>query len=239
MASLPGLARGAPAVAVALASALAAGGGCAGARAPAPPPQDDPAATPVEVTRAFYAALHGFDAPRAAALVASPSAPRATAAFVTMARAYESVERALQARYGRAVEGVGYDARVAAENAALMEARAQVDGDAATVTGRGMGLASLRRTPGGWRVLLDDALGTEAGLAALERDAEASRRAAERVVPTIQGGLFDDPDDALQAFRNELASGSSGEAPDLPDGPQERGGPDEAGAPQRSSPVPL
>jgi hypothetical protein len=238
MASLRGLAREARPRALALGLALA-GAGCAAARGAKAAPQDDGAASPVEVTRAFYSALHAFDAPGAAALVASPSAARATAAFVAMARAYESVERALQARYGREVEGVGYDARVAAERAALAEARARVEGDGATVTGKGPALATLRRTPEGWRVLLDDALGTEEGLAALEREAEASRRAAERVVPAIQGGLFDTPEDALQAFRNELASGGASEPPDLPSAPPEPGGESSQGSGARPPPVPL
>jgi hypothetical protein len=59
-----------------------------------PAPAEGGPGSPVAVTRAFYAALHAGDAPRAAALVGSPNAARATQAFVALAQAYEAVERA-------------------------------------------------------------------------------------------------------------------------------------------------
>jgi hypothetical protein len=113
---------------------------------------------------------------------------------------------------------VGYASRVAAERAALAGADAAVEGDRATVTGGGSTLASLQRIGGAWKVVLEDALATDEGVAALEAEADASRRAAERVVPAIRGGLYDSADDALEAFRNELSTAGVGEEPDLPPG---------------------
>ena len=197
----------------------------------APAPAEDAAGSPLSVARAFYGALHGGDAPRAAALVASPHAARAAEAFVAMAKAYQSVEDALHARFGPEVEGVGFAARVAAERAALREATATVEGDRATVTGRGGTLATLRRVGGAWKVTLDDALASEEGIMALASEAEASWRAAERVAPAIRAGRFDTADDALQTFRNELAMAGANEVRDRAAPPAED--------PQTAEPAPL
>jgi hypothetical protein len=203
------------AVAATLTLTLAGAASCAGRR-----PRSaaaDPSATPLEVTRAFYRALHQGDASAAAELVDLPEAGRATTSFVKMARAYETLENALAERYGRAAAGVvGYAERVAAEDEALRSAHAEVHGDAATVLADGSTLARLHRVKGAWRLALDEALSTDVGLAALGRQADAIATAAERVTPAIRGGLFPDPQDALEAFHNEAELAEQGATSDLP-----------------------
>lgn len=197
--------------AVAALAALTALAACAGARSRSPAPGEG---TPVEVASAFYRALHAGDAPGAARLVDGPRAGEATAAFVSMARAYEQLEQALTARFGReAARAVGYAERVAAEDEALQSARAEVQGDTATVLSDDRPLATLRRVKGAWRVVLEEALSSDEGLTALGAEAEASAAASSRVAPAIRGGLFDDPEDALEAFRNEVEVARGSAAP--------------------------
>ncbi len=221
---------GAAALLVALAIGCAAGGrvapaGGEGAAAAA--------GSPIEVTRAFYGALHDGDAERAARLVESPNAATATASFVKLAKAYEALEGALRDRFGPgAAHAVGYADRVAAEVDALRVAESIVKGDRALVTAGDHTLATLRRVDGAWRIVLEDALTSEQGLRTLVLEADAARNAAERVVPGIRSGLFDGPEDALEAFRNELAARIQGEQPELPPSPE----PPAAGAPES---VPL
>lgn len=199
----------------AVATALAVAASCSGGRPR--PAAADPSAAPLEVTRAFYRALHHGDASAAAELVDLPEASRATTSFVKMARAFETLEIALVERFGRAAAGVvGYAERVAAEDEALRSARAEVRGDAATVLADDSPLARLRRVKGAWRLALDEALSTEAGLETLGRQADASAAAAERVAPAIRGGLFPDPQDALEAFHNEAEVVEQGATSDLP-----------------------
>ncbi|HYS83200.1 MAG TPA: hypothetical protein VEM76_21030 [Anaeromyxobacteraceae bacterium] len=201
--------------AVAAALALAGAASCAGGRPRTP--AADPSATPLEVTRAFYRALHQGDATSAAQLIDLPEAGRATGSFVEMARAFETLENAIVERFGRAGAAVvGYAERVAAEDEALRTARAEVRGDTATVLADHNPLARLRRVNGSWRLALDEALSTEIGLATLARQADASAAAAERVVPFIRAGLFADPRDALEAFHNEAELAEQGATSDLP-----------------------
>jgi hypothetical protein len=213
--------------AVAVALTLAGAASCAGGRPR--PTAADPSATPLEVTRAFYRALHQGDASAAAELVDLPEAGRATTSFVEMARAYETLENALAERFGRAAAGVvGYAARVAAEEQALRSAHAEVRGDTATVLADDSTLARLRRVNGAWRLALDEELSTEVGLATLGRQADAVATAAQRVAPAIRAGLFPDPQDALEAFHNEAELAEQGATSDLP-----RLGP----SPEKPSPV--
>jgi len=79
----------------------------------------------------------------------------------------------------------------------------------------------LHRIEGVWRVSLDEALATERGVAGLALEAEASAQAATRVSPAIRHGLFDGPEDALEAFRNEVSLLMEGAQPDLPRSPPE------------------
>ena len=174
-------------------------------------------ATPVEVTRAFYRALHARDATAAGRLVATAQGGAAAASFIELAAAYQSLEATLRERFGdSAARAVGYAERVAAEERALQEATEAVSGEQATVTAGDHRLAALRRVGGAWRVVLDEALTSDAGLAALAAEAGASRRAVERVAPAIRAGLFDDPEDALEAFRNEVSVAMGGGSPELP-----------------------
>jgi hypothetical protein len=202
-------------------AALFALASCAGAR-PQPGAEEG---TPVAVTRAFYGALHAGDAAGAARLAEGPHAGEVTAAFVEMAHAYSTVERALAARFGPdAARAVGYAERVKAEDEALRTARAEVKGDAATVLSDDHPMATLRRVRGAWRVELEDALLSGQGLAALAGEARASATAAEKVAPAIRGGLFDDAENALEAFRDELELARGGSSPgEL--APEERTGP--------------
>jgi hypothetical protein len=194
--------------------ALAAAASCAGGPRPA---ATAPAATPLQVTRAFYRALHQGDASAAAQLVDPPEAGRATTSFVKLARAFETLENAMAARFGREAAGVvGYAERVAAEDEALRSAREEVRGDTATVLADDSPLGRLRRVKGAWRLTLEEALSTAAGLGALDRKADASAAAAERVAAAIRGGLFADADDALEAFHNEAELAEQGATSDLP-----------------------
>lgn len=201
---------------------LALATACAGPGAPrrqAGPAKD---ASPLEVARAFYGALHGGDAEGAARLVGSPHARSATASFVKLANAYRELEAAVSDRFGtEAARVVGYAHRMAAEADALRSAAAQVNGDDAVVTSGGQTLATLHRIEGVWRVSLDEALATERGVAGLALEAEASAQAATRVSPAIRHGLFDGPEDALEAFRNEVSLLMEGAQPDLPRSPPE------------------
>jgi hypothetical protein len=179
-------------------------------------------AAPIEVARAFYGALHAGDAKTAAELVGSPRARSATDSFVKLANAYRELERAVGGRFGAdAARAVGYSDRVAAEDEALRRASQEVKGDEATVTAGEQTLAALRKVNGAWRIVLEEALSSERGLAGLVLEAEASRQAVERVTPAIQQGLFDAPEDALEAFRNEVAVQMQGAQPDLPRDPAE------------------
>lgn len=194
------------------AAALAAALACAGAR-----PRPEAAESPVEVTRAFYRALHARDAAAAAALVDGPRAREAADAFVRMSSAYASLEQALTARFGPgAAREVGYAERVAAEEDALRGARAEVGDDTATVFSEDDPLATLRRAGGRWRIALREALASGDGLSALAGEAAASAAAAERVAPAVRGGLFDSAGDAVEAFRSELEVAREG-APGAPD----------------------
>jgi hypothetical protein len=178
------------------------------------------ASEPLEVARGFYGALHSGDASRAARYVASSNAGPATAALVTLSRAYQSLEAAMRDRFGAAAaRAVGYTDRVAAEDAALAAARADVDGDRAVVRAGDETLATLHRVRGTWRIVLEDALATDQGIAALVLEAESCRDAAARVIPAIRGGLFDAPQDALEAFKNDVALRMQGARPDLPRAP--------------------
>lgn len=195
--------------------ALFAAASCAGGHAR--PEATAPAPTPLQVTRAFYRALHQGDASAAAQLVDPPEAGRATTSFVKLARAFETLENAVAARFGREVAGVvGYAERVAAEDEALRSAREEVRGDTATVLADDSPLARLRRVKGAWRLTLEEALSTAAGLGALDRQADASAAAAERVAAAIRGGLFADAEDALEAFHNEAELAEQGATSELP-----------------------
>jgi hypothetical protein len=177
----------------------------------------DPGGDPLAVARAFYSALHRADARAAGTLVAGPDAGPALVALVTLARAYQSLEGAIRERFGAgAAREVGYSDRVAAEDAALAAARADVQGDRAVVRAGEETLATLARVRGRWRVQLEDALTSDEGVAALVREAESSRDSAARVTPAIRGGLFDSAADALEAFKNGVALGMQGAAPELP-----------------------
>lgn len=212
--------------AAALGLALACAG-TGGARRPQLEPAA-PAASPLEVTRAFYVALHGGDAEAAAKLVGSPNARSATQSFVSLANAYHELELAVVERFGpEAARAVGYRERIAAEDEALRAATVRESGEDAVVTSvGGQTLATLRKVDGSWRVLLDDALSTEGGTAALALEAAASSEAASRVAPAIRHGLFDAPEDALEAFRNEVSVGLQGGRPDLTE-PPEKPAPDD------------
>ncbi len=205
--------------AAALALALACAG--PGARRPEGTPAA-PASSPLEVTRAFYGALHGGDAEAAAKLVGSPNARPATHAFVRLANAYHELELAVTERFGpEAARAVGYGERIAAEDEALRAATARESGEDAVVTSAGgQTLATLRKVGGAWRVLLEDALSTERGTAALTLEAAASWEAASRVAPAIRHGLFDAPEDALEAFRNEVSVALQRGPPDLTEPPE-------------------
>lgn len=210
----------------ALAAAAVVALACAGAGAPGREGGGvAPAASPLDVTRAFYAALHGGDAQGAAKLVGSPRALSATESFVKLALAYRDLELAVRERFGPdAARTVGYADRIAAEDEALRRATAQVKGDDATIRANGETLALLRRMDGAWRIQLEDAFATESGMAGLVREAEASTEAAARVAPAIRQGLFDGPEDALEAFRNEVSLRMEGAQSDLPGPPQPRPG---------------
>jgi hypothetical protein len=169
------------------------------------------------VARAFYGALHAGDAESAAKLVGSPQARSAVDSFVKLGNAYRELERAVGERFGaEAARTVGYTDRIAAEDEALREATAQVKGGEATVTHGGKTLATLQRIDGAWRVVLEEALATERGMAGLVLEAEASSEAAARVAPAIRHGLFAGPEDALEAFRNEVSVRLQGVQSDLP-----------------------
>jgi hypothetical protein len=192
-----------------------AGGAGAGAGSP----------SPLEVARAFYGALHGGDAEGAAKLVGSPFARPATDSFVKLANAYRELELAVGERFGaEAARTVGYRERIAAEEESLSRAKAQVKGEEAIVTAGEQTLATLHKVNGAWRVLLEEALATERGVAGLMLEAEASLYAARRVAPAIRQGLFNGPEDALEAFRNEVTVRMQGAEPDLPrEAPRRRG----------------
>ncbi len=178
-------------------------------------------ASPLDVARAFYDALHGGDAEGAAKLAGSPNARPATDSFVKLANAYRDLEGAVAERFGsEAARAVGYRDRVAAEHEALRQAKERVKGGEATVTDGDKLLATLRKVNGAWRVVLEEALSTERGVAGLALEAEASRKAVARVSPSIRQGLFDGPEDALEAFRNEVTAFMQGAEPDLPRGPE-------------------
>ncbi len=178
---------------------------------------------PLDVTRAFYAALHAGDARRAASLVDASNAVSVTASFVKISRAYADLESAVRDRFGaEAARTIGYAARVAAEDEALSVAEEDRQGDRALIRSGDRTLARLRLVAGTWRIALEDELVTERGAAALALEAEASRQAAAEVVPVIRGGLFDAPEDALQAFRNEFEAQMGRASPDarpVPEGP--------------------
>jgi hypothetical protein len=178
-------------------------------------------ASPLDVARAFYGALHGGDAEGAAKLAGSPNSRPATDSFVKLANAYRDLEGAVAEHFGsEAAHVVGYRDRVAAEDEALRQAKEQVKGGEATVTAGDKLLAALRKVNGEWRVVLEEALSTERGVAGLALEAEASRQAVARVAPSIRQGLFDGPEDALEAFRNEVTAFMQGVEPDLPRGPE-------------------
>jgi hypothetical protein len=211
------------AAAAALAVAACAGAGRAGdaAGAPVRAAHPDGASGPLEVARTFYAALHRGDAAAAGRLVASPNAGPALTALVTLARSYQSLESAVADRFGaEARHEVGYSDRVAAEDAALAAARAEVSGDRAVVRSGEETLATLDGSGGRWRILLEEQLATEEGIAALVLEAESSRDAAARVVPAIRGGLFDAAADALEAFKDEVTVAMQGGERDLPRPPR-------------------
>lgn len=176
-----------------------------------------PGATPLDVARAFYAALHAGDAPAAGRLVASRNGARVAAGFVAIAGAYRRIEDALRTAYGEGATGaIGYRARVEAEDEAMARATQTIRGDDAVISAGDQLLATLRREGGAWRVVLDDALTTDAGVAAIAREAAATRTASERVTPAIQHRLFDSADDALEAFRNEVQAQMGAEEEDVP-----------------------
>jgi hypothetical protein len=192
--------------------------GSAGAAAPA---EGAPGAGPLDVARAFYGALHRGDPAAAARLVASPNAAAATGALVTLARSYQALEAVIGERFGAsAAQAVGYSDRVAAEDAALAGATVEVQGDRAVVRSGDETLAILARRGGAWRIELEEALATDRGLAALVLEAESSRDAVARVSPAVRAGLFDAPEDALEAFKNDVAVSMQGGRPDLPRAPE-------------------
>ncbi len=202
---------------------LAPVAGCAGRSRTGQPAgdavKDVEGASPLDVARSFYGALHGGDAERAAKLAGSPNARPAMASFVKLANAYRELEGAVGERFGaEAARAVGYGDRMAAEDEALRRAKEEVRGDEATVAAGDRTLAKLRRVNGAWRVVLEETLSTEQGMAGLALEAEASRQAAERVAPAIRHGLFDGPEDALEAFRSEVTVRMQGAEPYLPRG---------------------
>ncbi|HTP28928.1 MAG TPA: hypothetical protein VMK12_25125, partial [Anaeromyxobacteraceae bacterium] len=169
-------------------------------------------ASPLTVARAFYGALHGGDAEGAAKLLATPNARTATNAFVTLSRAYRDLEKAVGERFGaEATHAVGYGDGVAAEEEALRRASEEISGDEAVVTAGNRTLATLRRIDGTWRVLLSDSLSTSDGLVELAQEAVATQKAAARVAPAVRQGFFNGPEDALEAFRNDVASSLVGQ----------------------------
>ena len=177
-----------------------------------------PGATPLEVARAFYSALHAGDAAAAGRLVASRNGARVAESFVAIAGAYRLLEDALRTAYGEDAAGaVGYRARVEAEDEAMARATQVVRVDDAVVSAGDQLLATLRREGGGWRVVLDDALTTDTGVAAIAREAAATRAASERVAPAIQHRLFGSAEDAVEAFRNEVMAQMGREEEELPD----------------------
>jgi hypothetical protein len=189
----------------------------------APPAEGPREPGPVEVARAFYGALHHGDAAAAARLVASHNAGAAAVALVTLARSYADLETVIAEWFGaRAGHAVGYSDRVAAEDAALAGATADVQGDRAVVRSGEETLAILRRARGGWRIELEDALSTDRGIAALVLEAESSRDAVARVSQAVRGGLFDAAEDVLEAFKNDVALRMQGAEPDVPRAPREQ-----------------
>lgn len=193
---------------------LAAATALALAAAGAPALAGEPPAAPREVASAFFAALHRLDAEGAAAHATGPEVRRTLSALVKLLRAYAALEAALETRFGPAgARGVGYRAKVEAEDASLRGAREEIDGDRARVrAGDGRVVAALARVKGAWKVDLRSAENLAEGTAALERDAEGTRRAAAEVARRLAAGDYRGEDEALEDFRDR----AEGATRDLP-----------------------
>jgi hypothetical protein len=165
------------------------------------------AAGPLDVTRAFYKAVHGGDAAAATRLVPAAVRP-ALASWVRLGEAHRRLEAAIAQRFGEREAGlVGYGDKVQAEVKALLGASERIAGDAAEVVSLdGRVLATLKRTRQGWKVELDDALASAAGRERLAREAGAAERAARRVAQGLRAGRYDDALAALRDFRREVAA---------------------------------
>jgi len=178
------------------------------------PAQAAPPREPLEVARAFFDALHRHDDGAAAALADGPEARRTLRAFVTLSRAHSDLEEALRRRFGdEAASKVGWRDRARAEALAFLAARQEVDGDRAEVlAGDDRVIAVLRRRAGTWRVELSEAANLAGGAPALEREAEAARRATAEVARRLRAGDYADEDEALSDWRARAAR-RAGEAP--------------------------
>lgn len=183
--------------------------------APAPgPARAAPPREPLEVARAFFAALHRHDAKAAAALAEGPEAGRTLRAFVVMSRAHADLEEALRARFGdEAASQVGWRTRAWAEDLAFLAARQEVAGDRAVVlAGDDRVIAVLRQRGGAWKVELAEAENLAAGAAELERAAEGARQATEQVVRRIRAGGYAEGDEAIADWQVR-AEKAAAEAP--------------------------
>jgi len=164
---------------------------------------------PRDVALEFTRALHRGDVRRAAALAHGAAPRRTLSAFVRLAGAYESLEKAVASRFGH--EGaarVGYRAKVRAEEIAYLTAEEAVEGDRAAVTSAAGGtLAVLRRVRGSWRVELGEAVASPGGVEQMEIAATVAAEAADRVARRLRAGRYGTVEAALDEFRASLAKG--------------------------------
>jgi hypothetical protein len=199
----------------------------AGTASAAPARRAGPAA-PLEVTQAFFQALHAGDVGRAARLAEGNARP-AIAAMVRSAKAHRELEAAVAKRFGRdEAARVGYGNRVQSEVKALLGAQEIVQGDEAeVVTLDGRTMATLKRVKSAWKVELDDDALTKDGQARLAREADATVAAARAVVPAIRAGRYRDAPAALRDFRARVAAKLGvPPPPDVDDEGGEEGGDD-------------
>jgi hypothetical protein len=171
-----------------------------------------PARGPLEVTRAFYRAVHAGNAVAATKLVA-PDVRPALASWVRLGEAHRRLETAIAGRFGeQEAARVGYGNKVQAEVKALLGASERIAGAQAEVVAvDGRVLASLKRTRDGWKVELDDALASEEGRTRLAQEAEAAERAGRLVARRLGQGEYEDAAAALREFRQRVAA-ATGEA---------------------------
>lgn len=188
-----------------------------------PAPAEEPAKPlkdgPLEVTRAFYKALHAGDATKAAKLTAGDARP-ALAAYVRLARAHRQLEAAVAKRFGDEEAAlVGYGNRVQSEVKALLGATEEIDGDEARVTTvDGRTLATLRKVGNRWKVELQDAVAGAEGRRRITRSAAATESEAKRVMDGIRAGKYSDAESAVRDFQTRVAKATGAEAGAVDDG---------------------